>query len=1796
MRSAASGAWEAIANDITANIMTYLGVLLAIVVIFAFFAFGYFGDVISIKNLRPVVELAVPLTFFGLAAVLRKRGGASLAATAVALIGALTVPVMLSASFRDGSLCCPPDLNGSSRWVGYAAAGLISAAVYIWMAKRETVYAYLVGPAVWASVGALGLYATFGVSGYQLFLVTVAMGASLYGASLLRETRWGTILAIPIARMATLGGPFVFVVAVIFAYGDLSRAGDIVFEDVSAPSAFAAWAAVALLAGASTSSFAWSGLPDKVRNATMLGLRASAYVMAAMAVVVTMGLGISMVWAGPLIVGYGLFVYALDRKFGGAGNVPLFVARAAIVGGSVISLVDPLVGFWTWTGLALGAGVYLVHTRFSEFFSALLPHSSDAPVREWTAWVTLVVAGTFGAFSVADGFDGVVILFGAAILAGLSRMAGGKLAPLGTYATVPATALAWLALMRLLSLSQGVTDSEMALALALLASAAAVVKLPWVVRAPVVAAGSVGALSLLAGQWAPVTSDVAGAVAAVSVGGLYILASLRTSWRSHAITNGIVGNLALYLAIGTMGDPDARLIALTGLVILNALQGAAVERGACPLVSVLARQTQRWRPIVRALPSGIAALALLPLSLNVASLSTLDDRVTATVMLGALAWGYAVSISLRIIRSRAFGVGLSYTTLGLAILVSLPVSWLATFAALSGALVATLIAATLRRPNWTLPAWMLATLVVGFAAFSMGSSASDINNWVFGWIALVLVGVSVANGRPTNGGISSSWLRPPAALAMVMLPSTTVIALAGDSGVAILATLAAAVFALFGYRTRAAGMSVPVGVFVALAYAQAIDPVVSLIDDPVGWVPLIIAFAAVAVVLPGRGSWHVLDHPSPGILGATYAIGAFALVSSPGTGWLPSMLLTWVALMLVTHVVFGVLWARYAALAVLVAAGATAGDGWVGGSLVIVAVVLGFLSTEFDGVVASLHRWGTTVAAFAGVVFLGVWQQWTPETTVLLGLVSGALLTITAMFLERGAVEHPGRRGWWIPLGASGQTSLLVAVAVVLAQMEPVDVPGVLFVVFALDGLVSATYAVIRTDRRLAGIASVFFALAYGSFVLWVPLSDDAAITSLLVGGVIAAVGGAVIPLSSRGAKLGMWWPGLTVVGHTAMWASVGLQGINGGDWVLMIAIVLSVDSILAGVYAQRRAMTEAALLSVLTGVAAVVAFGEVLGLTQEEIFVVAFGAGLVLAGIGTVASILRGRERTALWWRPMALVGHATAFLVVALAFDLWVFEDALGLLSALAAFEAIVFGLYAVDTERHELAWASAGLFGVGVVSSVLAFDVTRTQFATTSVAVGSITLLLWTYLMSRADLSPKLKVWLWPGLIVSEIALSVGAAILFDVASKPAGSLAVAAVLAVNAAAIGVVATGTRIQALFVTAISFLAASYGFALYAFEPSPTTAMVGLWIATAVFGTVATWLGGREHDLAPMWAKALLVVTPVGLISIIAEAGAAGEDTRLVGVALSSVTAAAILWLNNSMLDLALSPGDPEHGESRTFASGLLVFGMGSLALWYPSEPWVIAPILLTAAAGIGAAHVWSTDENNHAALISWVGLAAVAQVGAVSAFDALSTQSSGVLALSSVGLVAVGVLGVRHRFVMAGIVGLTTGLAGVVNNTFDLAAHAAIVLVAVAVLTVLESERLLRKSEGRTCPDIFRIVEWVAMAAPMIIAAIEMLNDLNFGILLVLEGVVLSVWGFGSRIKRRVLCGLSGIVVAITIGVVLPVLSGVREGFGSGGWLIVGAVMAVVLIATGSNISRHRASFGKRLDRLGSMMEDWE
>ena len=100
--------WGAFSADFAANALTYLGVLLAVVVIYAFFAFGYFGEVLADGNRqwREFAFVGVITFFVGTARLLRTRSSIPQTAIAIEVIGVVLIPIMLAGTIRDW---CGPD-------------------------------------------------------------------------------------------------------------------------------------------------------------------------------------------------------------------------------------------------------------------------------------------------------------------------------------------------------------------------------------------------------------------------------------------------------------------------------------------------------------------------------------------------------------------------------------------------------------------------------------------------------------------------------------------------------------------------------------------------------------------------------------------------------------------------------------------------------------------------------------------------------------------------------------------------------------------------------------------------------------------------------------------------------------------------------------------------------------------------------------------------------------------------------------------------------------------------------------------------------------------------------------------------------------------------------------------------------------------------------------------------------------------------------------------------------------------------------------------------------------------------------------------------------------------------------------------------------------------------------------------------------------------------------------------------------------------------------------------------------
>lgn len=145
---------QALATDLAANGLAYLGVLLVFIGSFGLVVFA-FADVA--RSLRPVAEVVIATVPFATGALLRRRG-AVVAGRALEVCGGLLLPLVLLTSFLDG-FGVPPDLTGVPLVVALTLTGTAVAAGYaVWSLRHpESGLRFVVAPAIWVTVAMASL-------------------------------------------------------------------------------------------------------------------------------------------------------------------------------------------------------------------------------------------------------------------------------------------------------------------------------------------------------------------------------------------------------------------------------------------------------------------------------------------------------------------------------------------------------------------------------------------------------------------------------------------------------------------------------------------------------------------------------------------------------------------------------------------------------------------------------------------------------------------------------------------------------------------------------------------------------------------------------------------------------------------------------------------------------------------------------------------------------------------------------------------------------------------------------------------------------------------------------------------------------------------------------------------------------------------------------------------------------------------------------------------------------------------------------------------------------------------------------------------------------------------------------------------------------------------------------------------------------------------------------------------------------------------------------------------------------
>jgi hypothetical protein len=370
----------------------------------------------------------------------------------------------------------------------------------------------------------------------------------------------------------------------------------------------------------------------------------------------------------------------------------------------------------------------------------------------------------------------------------------------------------------------------------------------------------------------------------------------------------------------------------------------------------------------------------------------------------------------------------------------------------------------------------------------------------------------------------------------------------------------------------------------------------------------------------------------------------------------------------------------------------------------------------------------------------------------------------------------------------------------------------------------------------------------------------------------------------------------------------------------------------------------------------------------------------------------------------------------------------------------------------------------------------------------------------------------------------------------------------------------------------------------------------VVVWFAAAGVLATAASVVTRYHDhhgglTTWLWPLHAATVTSAGLGLANASLWLTLDEARLVG-ALVAALAGTYVLVNRRLIDEAVPV---EIGAAGAFvvSAGLAVSTLDA------GSPSAVLALLGVGGLGLLAASMAGAaiGQRRQAWATMAIGFSGIAVVAAAILYQVVSAEVGWLLIVVG-GAFAAYAIAARQQMAFHGAV-LTwmAALLILIEETWQLELHSAVLLVAVVLLFMMESERFRCRRAGIDIPGWLSGAEWVAMVVPLMLAGIEMVvTSLAYGILLGLEGAALIVWGGVTRVRRRAMLGLSAVTAAILLAVLIPLIEGLRGGLTGGWWLVIGAVAAAVFIATGSMIEKFRTRIGRELAKWSEILEDWE
>ncbi|MEA3510067.1 MAG: hypothetical protein U9R51_01405 [Actinomycetota bacterium] len=658
----------------------------------------------------------------------------------------------------------------------------------------------------------------------------------------------------------------------------------------------------------------------------------------------------------------------------------------------------------------------------------------------------------------------------------------------------------------------------------------------------------------------------------------------------------------------------------------------------------------------------------------------------------------------------------------------------------------------------------------------------------------------------------------------------------------------------------------------------------------------------------------------------------------------------------------------------------------------------------------------------------------------------------------------------------------------------------------------------------------------------------------------------------------------------TLIWASA----IAGGGWLPAgLAIAGLIVTAMAEIRHDRLGGVVYPWVGVGLWVWSYAFFAGWVGWGSVTVTVVTVVVGAVVSG-GALGVWLSGWTRpwVARWLWPAAAAGQVGLLGAVVYADATLVRSDVLVAFAVVFGIEALLVGIYATVRLSPVTSWAAAGLAALAYGFFAAALLTDPVDLLRVTGPIGAALLAGWAVLTitSRSD---RLILWRWPALALAQGALvtaSVAAAIGLD---NTAASGALAAITAWEALLFTLVATTTITPVFAFLSTAFVLASYGALIRWLELDGARVVLAWMVLTVVGLAVATSVGHLRRSVRiSMWVWPLHVVAvATSFLTVLSTADhLAPADARLT-VAVVIAALGAHLLANRSEYARYV----PVEVAA---ATAFVVAGALAATRLEPQVPWTFTVLLAMALVAAIAAPLVDRFEagNARAALILVIGYGIIPIVAATVLWGLLASEVGYLLIVTGGALAAYGVATRKlHAFEGAGAIWLSSILI-LLNDRFGMELHATVVLVSVVLLAVLDVERYRHRRDEQPQPEPLRILEWIAMTVPLLLAVSTTFDSLVYALVLTAEGLALIVWGGLTRVRRRALVGLAAVTTALVLGVMIPVLREVLQGLSGGTWLAIGAAAAFVMIAAGSLIEKQRVRIGERLSRWEEILESWE